>query len=86
MSYGNSEVSSRFGELGKSLVLRALGGGGGAGSGAGLEVAGLSSTDPVCVMQWAGWVLDEEESLKHFKAAYDMGINTWELVKAREGG
>lgn len=29
--------------------------------------------------QWEGspWVLDEEESFKVIKAAYDSGINTW---------
>jgi aryl-alcohol dehydrogenase-like predicted oxidoreductase len=25
-----------------------------------------------------GWVLGEEESMKHFKAAWELGINTWE--------
>lgn len=29
--------------------------------------------------KWEGspWVLDEEESLKVIKKAYDLGINTW---------
>lgn len=30
--------------------------------------------------EWADWVLSEEESLKHIKAAYDLGINTFEYV------
>lgn len=30
--------------------------------------------------QWQAWVLDEEASLPHFKAAYDLGINTWDTA------
>ena len=30
--------------------------------------------------QWAGWVLEEEDSMKHLKAAFDMGIYAWESV------
>lgn len=26
---------------------------------------------------WADWVLKEEESIPHFKAAWEAGINTW---------
>lgn len=34
---------------------------------------------------WEGspWVLDEEDSLKVIKAAYDQGINTWVSVQRR---
>lgn len=35
--------------------------------------------------QWEGspWVLDEEESLKVIKAAWDGGINTWVSLDCR---
>ena len=29
---------------------------------------------------WQGWVLDEEESLKHIKYAYDHGINAFDTA------
>jgi aryl-alcohol dehydrogenase-like predicted oxidoreductase len=29
--------------------------------------------------KWEKWVLDEEASLPIFKAAYDAGINTWDI-------
>ncbi|GAA6026992.1 hypothetical protein JCM8097_006022 [Rhodosporidiobolus ruineniae] len=35
---------------------------------------------------WADWVLEEEESLKHFKAAYDLGINTWDTANVYSNG
>ena len=28
--------------------------------------------------EWADWVKNEEESLPLLKAAYDLGINTWD--------
>ena len=30
--------------------------------------------------EWAGWVLDEEQSLPLLKHAYDVGINTWDTA------
>jgi aryl-alcohol dehydrogenase-like predicted oxidoreductase len=30
--------------------------------------------------KWQKWVLDEEESIKHIKAAYDAGINTFDTA------
>ncbi|SGY72632.1 BQ5605_C005g03192 [Microbotryum silenes-dioicae] len=35
---------------------------------------------------WAGWVLDEQESLPHFKAAFDLGINTWDTANVYSNG
>jgi len=29
---------------------------------------------------WQGWILEEEESLKHIKAAYDAGINAFDTA------
>lgn len=45
------------------------------------KLTDISSTNHIASLthyKWAGWVLDEEESLKHFEAAYKMGINTWD--------
>ncbi|KAK7753416.1 hypothetical protein SLS62_004707 [Diatrype stigma] len=38
--------------------------------------------------QWEGspWVLEEEESFKVIKAAYDMGINTWDTADTYSNG
>ncbi|KAF6757308.1 NADP-dependent oxidoreductase domain-containing protein [Ephemerocybe angulata] len=36
--------------------------------------------------KWQPWVLDEEESLKHIKAAYDAGINTFDTANAYSDG
>ncbi|KAI5479807.1 aryl-alcohol dehydrogenase [Pseudohyphozyma bogoriensis] len=36
--------------------------------------------------KWQDWVLDEEESLKHFKAAWEMGINTWDTANVYSNG
>jgi aryl-alcohol dehydrogenase-like predicted oxidoreductase len=36
--------------------------------------------------KWAGWVLDEEESLPLFKAAYDAGITTWDTADMYSNG
>ncbi|KAK9453418.1 voltage-gated potassium channel subunit beta-2 [Dipodascopsis uninucleata] len=36
--------------------------------------------------EWAKWVLDEEASLKMFKAAYDSGINTWDTADIYSNG
>ncbi|KAI5809034.1 aldo-keto reductase [Peziza echinospora] len=36
--------------------------------------------------EWADWVKDEEESLKLLKAAYDLGINTWDTADAYSNG
>ena len=30
--------------------------------------------------EWQGWVLNEEESLKHIKYAYDHGINAFDTA------
>lgn len=30
--------------------------------------------------KWQDWVLEEEESIKHIKAAYDAGINTFDTA------
>ncbi|GAA5868302.1 hypothetical protein JCM1840_005628 [Sporobolomyces johnsonii] len=35
---------------------------------------------------WANWVLEEEESMKHFKLAYDLGINTWDTANVYSNG
>ncbi|KAG8909641.1 hypothetical protein FRC00_009744 [Tulasnella sp. 408] len=35
---------------------------------------------------WQGWVLGEEEGLKHIKAAYDMGINTFDTANVYSNG
>ncbi|KAL1754901.1 NADP-dependent oxidoreductase domain-containing protein [Schizophyllum commune] len=33
--------------------------------------------------EWQAWVLPEEEGIKHIKAAYDAGINTFDTANAR---
>ncbi|KZP19038.1 Aldo keto reductase [Athelia psychrophila] len=35
---------------------------------------------------WQSWVLDEEESIKHVKAAYDAGINTFDTANVYSNG
>ena len=35
---------------------------------------------------WQGWVLDEEESLKHIKHAYDHGINAFDTANVYSNG
>jgi len=35
---------------------------------------------------WAGWVLPEEEGLKHIKAAYDAGIQTFDTANVYSSG
>ncbi|KAJ3575321.1 hypothetical protein NP233_g1173 [Leucocoprinus birnbaumii] len=35
---------------------------------------------------WQGWVLPEEESIKHIKAAYDAGINTFDTANVYSNG
>ncbi|KAG2018812.1 hypothetical protein CC2G_008201 [Coprinopsis cinerea AmutBmut pab1-1] len=42
----------------------------------------MSYGDP----NWQGWVLDEEESLKHIKAAYDAGINAFDTANTYSNG
>ncbi|CAE6468145.1 unnamed protein product [Rhizoctonia solani] len=36
--------------------------------------------------EWDGWVLDEEEGLKHIKAAYDAGIQTFDTANVYSNG
>ncbi|KAJ7219379.1 NADP-dependent oxidoreductase domain-containing protein [Mycena pura] len=36
--------------------------------------------------EWQAWVLPEEEGLKHIKAAYDAGINTFDTANAYSNG
>ncbi|KAG8922441.1 hypothetical protein FRC00_007442 [Tulasnella sp. 408] len=36
--------------------------------------------------QWAPWVLDEAEGLEHIKAAYDLGINTFDTADMYSNG
>jgi len=36
--------------------------------------------------EWLPWVLPEEESIKHIKAAYDMGINTFDTANVYSNG
>lgn len=36
--------------------------------------------------EWQGWVLNEEEGLKHIKAAYDAGIQTFDTANAYSNG
>ncbi|KAF8954454.1 NADP-dependent oxidoreductase domain-containing protein [Flammula alnicola] len=36
--------------------------------------------------EWQGWVLQEEESIKHIKAAYDAGINTFDTANTYSNG
>jgi len=36
--------------------------------------------------KWVDWVLDEEESIKHVKAAYDMGINAFDTANVYSNG
>ena len=33
--------------------------------------------------EWQGWVLGEEEALKHIKYAYDQGIQTFDTANVR---
>jgi aryl-alcohol dehydrogenase-like predicted oxidoreductase len=33
--------------------------------------------------EWQGWVLGEEEGVAHIKAAYDLGINTFDTADVR---
>jgi len=42
----------------------------------------MSYGDPA----WQGWVLKEEEALKHIKAAYDAGINTFDTANVYSHG
>ena len=42
----------------------------------------MSYGDPA----WQGWVLKEEEALKHIKAAYDAGINTFDTANMYSNG
>lgn len=37
------------------------------------------------VKGWADWVLEEEEALPHFKAAWEAGINTWGESREQSG-
>ncbi|KZP19047.1 Aldo/keto reductase, partial [Athelia psychrophila] len=37
-------------------------------------------------LDWQSWVLDEEESIKHAKAAYDAGINTSDTANVCSNG
>ncbi|KAG8915439.1 hypothetical protein FRC00_004456 [Tulasnella sp. 408] len=36
--------------------------------------------------EWQGWVLEEEEALKHIKAAYDLGINAFDTANVYSNG
>ncbi|KIO21972.1 hypothetical protein M407DRAFT_28458 [Tulasnella calospora MUT 4182] len=36
--------------------------------------------------EWQGWVLNEEEGLKHIKSAYDMGINAFDTANVYSNG
>ncbi|KAF8708254.1 Aldo kereductase, partial [Rhizoctonia solani] len=36
--------------------------------------------------EWQGWVLGEEEGMKHIKAAYDMGIQTFDTANVYSNG
>ncbi|KAF8193698.1 NADP-dependent oxidoreductase domain-containing protein [Pholiota molesta] len=36
--------------------------------------------------EWQSWVLEEEESIKHIKAAYDAGINTFDTANVYSNG
>ncbi|EIN13170.1 Aldo/keto reductase [Punctularia strigosozonata HHB-11173 SS5] len=36
--------------------------------------------------KWQGWVLEEEEAIKHIKAAYDAGINTFDTANVYSHG
>ncbi|KAG8944225.1 hypothetical protein FRC04_002092 [Tulasnella sp. 424] len=36
--------------------------------------------------QWASWVLDEAEGMEHIKAAYDLGINTFDTADMYSNG
>ncbi|GAA5888034.1 hypothetical protein JCM6882_000257 [Rhodosporidiobolus microsporus] len=35
---------------------------------------------------WAEWVLEEKESIEHFKLAYELGINTWDTANVYSNG
>ncbi|KAG9017564.1 hypothetical protein FRB90_000769 [Tulasnella sp. 427] len=36
--------------------------------------------------EWQGWVLEEEEALKHIKTAYDLGINAFDTANVYSNG
>jgi len=36
--------------------------------------------------KWQPWVLDEEEGIKHIKAAYDAGINAFDTANVYSSG
>ncbi|GAB1523614.1 hypothetical protein RhiTH_006764 [Rhizoctonia solani] len=36
--------------------------------------------------EWQGWVLNEEEGIKHIKAAYDLGIQTFDTANVYSNG
>ncbi|CAE6480088.1 unnamed protein product [Rhizoctonia solani] len=36
--------------------------------------------------EWAGWVLEEEEAIKHIKKAYDLGIQTFDTANVYSNG
>jgi aryl-alcohol dehydrogenase-like predicted oxidoreductase len=36
--------------------------------------------------QWLPWVLDEDDSIKILKAAYDRGLNTWDTADMYSNG
>ncbi|CEL56887.1 hypothetical protein RSOLAG1IB_08165 [Rhizoctonia solani AG-1 IB] len=36
--------------------------------------------------EWQGWVLEEEEGIKHIKAAYDLGIQTFDTADVYSNG
>ncbi|KAK1924492.1 NADP-dependent oxidoreductase domain-containing protein [Papiliotrema laurentii] len=42
----------------------------------------MSYGDP----KWQGWVLDEEESIKHIRFAYEQGINTFDTANVYSNG
>ena len=42
----------------------------------------MSYGDP----KWQGWVLEEEEAIKHIKAAYDAGINAFDTANIYSHG
>lgn len=42
----------------------------------------MSFGDP----EWMDWVLGEEEALPILKAAYDMGVNTWDTANGYSNG
>ncbi|CCO33886.1 Putative aryl-alcohol dehydrogenase C977.14c [Rhizoctonia solani AG-1 IB] len=36
--------------------------------------------------EWSGWVLEEEEAIKHIKRAYDLGIQTFDTANVYSNG